>query len=151
MAEADPNIELQSEQETRQVAMVSELLNNFERNALLLQRVSLTVKSTEIILAGLVPVLIAVSSSRDVLLAVSTGLAFLVMSSQLWQFDAQWRQYRLLVEQLRREIFLFRAHEDEYSIADDKLRSRMFFERTTKVLESQYSKWFAAPRRERAK
>lgn len=142
--------ESQDEKENFLVEVLTERLSYFERIAVRSQKISLTVRFAEALLAVSLPSLISLRIPTPWLLAVSIVLALLVLSSQVWQFDAKWRQYRLIADQLKRELFMFRAHVDEYSIDNPVLRAQIFMDRTTKLIDSELSRWLVSSVTERA-
>lgn len=119
----------------------SDLLKHFEEAAVRYQRLNLVLRLSQTLLACMLPILIETEISRTVLLILAALLALLITSSQVWQFDSKWRQYRLVTSELRRELYMFLAHAGEYSGEEATQRVTTFHERTRKLLDSEFSPW----------
>lgn len=79
------------------VLRVEDQLHWYNAKAMYLQRRSSLLRITEVVLASTLPLLISLPVPRIYPLLASVIVVVLISSSQFWQFDAKWRQYRLLV------------------------------------------------------
>lgn len=129
----------------RLVAGVKDRLAYYEKAARRAQKFSLWLRLVETAIAGALPVLALSTLPRTALAGMAGVLTLLVTTSQMWQFDAKWRQYRLLAEQLRRELFAFELGTGEYAVIAQNARVPVFADRCNDVFEGEMSKWFVLP------
>lgn len=124
------------------VERVRDQLLWYNAKAMQLQQRSSYLKIVEVVLASILPILISLAVPRIYPLLISVVVVILISTAQFWQFDAKWRQYRLISDQLRRELRTFELGGGEYEKLDHEARLKLFAERTTRLIDDETSRWF---------
>lgn len=114
----------------------------YSNNSNLNKRYYFSLKTTEIILAGTVPFLIALSNNDDNLKVVAGILSVIVgiIASLLMAFKYQekWIQYRSSCEKLKQEKVMFETQSGFYASNQDL---KLFVERVEFIISKENSNW----------
>jgi hypothetical protein len=113
----------------------------YDRKSLAAQRGYKRLKSAELVVAAVVPVLAALSAPA----AITASLAAVVVVAegviQLNQWQTTWVLYRATAEALKHEKYLYLAEAGPYSGAD---RDRVLAERVEGLVSQEHAKWTEA-------
>jgi hypothetical protein len=114
----------------------------YDRHAKSSQTWFKTLKVSQIILGGLVPVVAAAGGARWVLGALGAAVVIIEGVQQLFQFHKNWISYRATCEALRREQHFFDVGAGPYQLARDP--GRLLAERLEQLVGRETSEWAAA-------
>lgn len=129
----------------------------YERKALLARQRHVFLKLLNSILLLSTPMVLMMSyvfrypSSILILVALCTSMAAFVISAfrDLQHYETQWEQYRLVGEQLRKELTMFTMTAGEYgSIDNEKERRDLFIQRVERLVSTENSLWWVGEKRE---
>lgn len=127
----------------------------FEHKAMTAKKKFLLLRMLQTLILAILPILFLFpnyldnfSFSISLLGGVLSMLALVITSlMQISNFDSQWQQYRLIIEQVHREQLSFRMEMGEYSRLDEEERIRSYIERVESIINSERSKWFVGEKR----
>jgi hypothetical protein len=107
------------------------------------QRWYMTIKATQLILAGSIPVfaLVGVSWGRLVTAVLGAGVAMLEGVQQLGQYHDLWISYRSTAENLKHEKYLFLAGSGPYRDLQTEDALRLLAERVEEQVSTEHAKW----------
>src|SRR5215210_519816 len=118
-------------------------LDWYERRSGTNQRRYKTVKTTQLILAGAIPVVSVVQFSWLRLITAVLGgtVAVLEGIQQLGQFHNNWTSYRSTAEQLKHEKYLFLASSGPYRNLETADALKLLAERVEEQISTEHAKW----------
>jgi uncharacterized protein DUF4231 len=111
----------------------------YGRNARRSKRNYMRIKLVQIIAAAFIPVLAAVDLPTWVLGGLGASVVVLESVQQLFQFHANWTQYRSTAEALKHEKFLAQAQAGHYATAANPLA--LLAERTEGLVSQEHAAW----------
>lgn len=107
------------------------------------QRWYKTIKTTQLVLAGSIPVfsLIGISWARLITAVLGAAIAILEGVQQLGQYHDLWINYRSTAEHLKHEKYLFLAGSGPYRGLETEEALKLLAERVEEHVSTEHAKW----------
>jgi hypothetical protein len=122
---------------------LNDQLEWYDRKSGSKQRWYKIIKTTQLILAGSIPIfsLIGVSSVRLITAILGASVAILEGVQQLGQYHDLWINYRSTAEHLKHEKYLFLAGSGPYRNLETKEALKLLAERVEERVSTEHAKW----------
>ncbi len=111
----------------------------YSRNARRSKRNYMRIKVVQIVAAAFIPVLAAVDLPTWIMGSLGAGVVVLESVQQLFQYHANWTQYRTTAEALKHEKFLALARAGHYATAANPVG--LLAERCEGLVSQEHAAW----------
>lgn len=122
---------------------LTDQLNWYDKNSSDKQKRYKQIKTTQLVLAGTIPVFSLVDASwgRWITAILGTSVAVLEGVQQLGQYKDLWINYRATAEQLKHEKYLFLAGSGPYGGLREEKALKLLAERVEERVSTEHAKW----------